>query len=109
MLPAAPRCAHLLLRYVYCHPVLMTLRASPSRQFAEGCSEYISQRHGELIAEAALAEERRMAVRMHTYTYADVASVGNGNPSMSIPGLQVCSPLSVVGAASCGLRLRWCV
>ncbi len=83
-------------------------------QFIKVCDTLVCIRYGEAIASAALEEDRKMAVRMHTYTYSDVASTSL--PVMDLlrfEGLQVrlsasifvllwMYALFVVIACSCG-------
>ncbi len=43
-------------------------------QFIKACETLICIRHGEAISKVAVEEDRKMAVRLHAYTYSDVAA-----------------------------------
>lgn len=79
-------------------------------QFIKACETLICIRHGEVIAKVAVEEDRKMAVRLHAYTYSDVAATAAAPAGLiRIEDLQV-EPGSL-GLSVCpclGLRKLFC-
>ena len=59
-------------------------------QYTTSCRDFLSISHGDALADRATEEDRKMATKLHTYTYSDVAgSEAAPTAYLTIPGLEV--------------------